>query len=433
MIRYLLILLALAGPGIAAAADAPWVLTHATVIDGTGAPPSADTTVVIRDGRLADVYPSGSKPLPEGARVEDLRGRFVIPGLIDAHVHLTGAAPDAPGYGPLLHALLRGGVTTVRDMAGDDRLLQYLAWRANAGAMPSPDIYYVALLSGPSFFAEDGRAQAASAGEPLGFAPWMQAITATTDIPLAIAEARGTGASGVKLYANLPAALVQALSAEAHRQGLHVWTHATIFPATPMDAVKAGADTLSHSAYLVWQAAPRVPDDYGVRAQGDFTHVRPDAPAIVALLDAMHERGTILDATLYPFERQVAAGKPGMAAGMMPWSYAVTRLAREHGVLVDAGSDSAGLPSGADGPDLAALPAVHAEMALLVAHCGFTPLQAIHAATEVSAMAAGRDADRGTITAGKRADLVVLDADPLQDIHNTGRIAFVVKDGKRVQ
>ena len=71
-------------------------------------------------------------------------------------------------------------------------------------------------------------------------------------------------------------------------------------------------------------------------------------------------------------------------------------------------------------------------MALLVAHCGFTPVEAIHAATQVSAMAVGQDADRGTITPGKRADLVVLAADPLRDIHNTGRIEFVIKDGRRI-
>jgi imidazolonepropionase-like amidohydrolase len=113
----------------------------------------------------------------------------------------------------------------------------------------------------------------------------------------------------------------------------------------------------------------------------------------------------------------------------MPWSYAVTKLAHQRGVLVDAGTDGAGFPYGEKGPELDQPPSVHQEMALLVEHCGFTPLQAIEAATETGAAALGQSAKRGTVTPGKLADLVVLDADPSRDIHNTQRIAFVVKHG----
>lgn len=386
-------------------------------------------TIAIDDGRIQSVYPSGSRPAPKGARVENLDGRYVIPGLIDAHVHITGAESDIAHYKPFLHALLMGGVTAIRDMAGDDRLLTYLAWRANSGAIASPDIFYVALMAGPSFFAEDVRAQAASKGEPLGFAPWMQAITASTDLPLAVAAARGTGATGIKIYANLPASLVKAVTAEAHRQGLRMWTHAAIFPARPGDAVAAGVDTLSHSAYLVWEAAPHMPGDYRVRAHGDYEHVRYDAPAIVDLFDAMRRRGTILDATLRVFKQEAEHHPDAVGAGIMPWTYAVTKLAHQRGVPVDAGTDSSGLPSGPKGPDIGALPAVHDEMALLVAHCDFTPIEAIEAATHISAEALGQGAERGTVAPGKRADLVVLTADPSRDIHNTRKIAFVIKNG----
>ena len=220
----------------ALAAEPSLLLTHLTLIDGTGMSAKPDMTIAIEGEHIAAIYPDGSRAAPKGARVEDLSGRYVIPGLIDAHVHLTGAEPDFAHYLPHLQALLRGGVTAVRDMAGDDRLIGYLADEANSDALASPDIYYVALMAGPTFFAEDVRVQEASAGEQLGFAPWMQAISPSTDIPLAVAEAKGTGATALKLYANLPASLVTKIAAEAHRQGLRVWTHATIFPATPGDA-----------------------------------------------------------------------------------------------------------------------------------------------------------------------------------------------------
>ena len=413
-----------------AAAPKPLLLTHVGLIDGTGSPVRRDMTIEITGKRITAVYPDGSRAAPKDAEVRDLGGKYVIPGLIDAHVHITDAEPDIAHYRTFLHALLLGGVTGIRDMAGDDRLLQYLAEQANSDAFASPDIFYVALMAGPSFFKEDVRAQAASKGEPLGFAPWMQAITAKTDIPLAVAEAKGTGATGIKLYANLPAALVKAITAEAHRQGLRVWTHATIFPAKPSDAVDAGVETISHSPYLVWEAAPNVPDDYKMRAMGDFEHVKPDAPQILALFDAMKKRGTILDATLLVFKNEAEHHPQSVGAGVMPWSYAVTKLAHQRGVLIDAGTDDAGFPYGKDGPDLGQLPSVHQEMALLVRHAGFTPVQAIEAATEVGAAALGQSAKRGTITPGKLADLVVLDVDPSRDIHNATKIDFVVKHGR---
>jgi imidazolonepropionase-like amidohydrolase len=410
--------------------DPPVALTHVTVIDGTGAPPRPDETVLLRDGRIDAVSAGSSRKLLKGARVEDLRGDTLIPGLIDAHVHLSGDLDDPARGAALLQALLAGGVTSVRDMAGDDRMLAEFARRSLAGKIASPDIFYAALVAGPTFFAEDRRAQAASEGQVVGRAPWMQAITARTDLRIAVAEAVGTGATGIKIYANLPASLVDAITAEAHRQGLMVWTHATIFPAGPRDAVEAGADTISHSPYLAWEAAARIPEDYGVRAHADFGRIRPDDPRILSLFEAMKAKGTILDATLRVFVQEATRDPKSVGEGIAPWSYAVTRLARERGVLIDAGTDSDGLPQTESGPDLAGSPAVDDEMELLVEHSGFTPVEAIRAATEVSAMAIGQLAQRGTIQAGKRADLVVLSADPTADIGNVRNVVEVYKNGR---
>ena len=414
----------------APACAAPIVLNHVTLIDGTGAAARPDTTIVLEGKRVLAIYPSGSRPDPGGAQVHDLAGRYAIPGLIDAHVHISDVEPDIAHYDAFLHALLLGGVTGIRDMAGNARLLGYLAQRTDTGAVPGPRIDYAALMAGPSFFSEDARVQDAAPGVLPGTAAWLRAIDDHTDLPAAIAEAKGTGATAIKIYANLPATSVRAIVAEAHRQGLRVWAHAAVFPARPGEVVAAGADTISHSAYLVWEAAPHMPDDYAVRAKGDFLGVHPDAPPLLALFDAMKQHGTILDATLLVFRDTAQHHPDHVGPGIMPWSYAATRIAHEHGVLVDAGTDSQGLPDAPSGsPDLDAMPEIHQEMALLVEHCGFTPLEAIRAATQVSAAAAGQSESRGTIVEGMRADLVVLTADPLADIHNTTKIATVIKDG----
>ena len=402
------------------AQTATLALTHATVIDGTGAAPLPDQTILIRNGIVASVGPS-TAPVPAGAQVEDLTGKFVIPGLIDAHVHIADHSGDIAHYRELLSALLRNGITGIRDMAGDARILGYLAREARIDSPGWPDIYYSALMAGPSFFSEDPRVADTSRGILLGTAPWLRAIDETTDLRLAVAEAKGTGATGIKLYANLPASLVKAVTAEAHRQGLLVWTHSTIFPAKPSEIVEAGADVVSHTPYLIFEAEPRVPADYNARGKNDFTRVRPDDPRISALLAQMKEHGTILDATLRPFQHS-------NAKGILPWTYAVTRAAHQAGIPVDAGTDSTGLVSM---KDPSAGPALIEELSLLVKECGFTPLEAIQSATQVSAMAVGQSARRGTIAPTMAADLVVLSADPSEDIANLRKIVAVYKDGKK--
>jgi imidazolonepropionase-like amidohydrolase len=387
-------------------------------------------TVLLRGERIASVYPSGSRTLPTGAATKDLTGKYLIPGLMDAHVHITGGDAGMAAYAPLLRGLLLDGVTGLRDMAGDARVLAYLAREAAFDTLASPAIYYSALMAGPTFFYEDPRVPDASRGVLLGAAPWMRAVDAATDIPAVVTAARATGATGVKLYANLPAGLLGAIAQEAERQGLLVWTHATVFPARPSDAVAAGATTLSHTPYLVWEAEPHVPVDYRSRALADFTKVAPNDPRILALLREMKERGTILDATLRVFHQESEHSPDAVGPGIMPWSYAVTREAHDMGVLVDAGTDSRGLPMDSSGPNPAAGPAVVDEMVLLVDRCGFSPVEAIRAATAVNAMTVGQAAQRGTIAPGKEADLVVLTADPTTDVRNVRRIVEVYKAGR---
>jgi imidazolonepropionase-like amidohydrolase len=145
------------------------------------------------------------------------------------------------------------------------------------------------------------------------------------------------------------------------------------------------------------------------------------------LVNLMKEHGAILDATLRVFQQQTERAPDAAGKGVLPWIYTVTRAAHAAGVLVDAGTDSQGLASGRQGDAGAA---VVDEMALLVEQCGFTPEAAIQAATQVSAMAIGQAAQRGTIAPGMAADLVVLSADPVADVRNVRKIVEVMKDGK---
>ena len=401
----------------------PLALTHATIIDGTGAPPRAGMTIVVRDGRIAALYPDGTQPLPPDAGERSAAGQFVLPGLVDAHVH-NATNPSGDDRRSVVEQRLRnvllGGVVAVRDMGGDARALADLARAAAAGDIESPDIHYSAIMAGPAFFA-DPRVLASTVGYAPGTAPFGRAITDATDLRRVIAEARGAGVTAVKMYAALDGATATRVAAEAKRQGLRVWSHFALFPARPSEMVAAGVDVVSHADMAAWEVAPVMPA-YVQRMRVDAS-AAPDDPRIRRLFAAMRERGTILDATLWVYQPPPGAPDTSIAVRRERRAIAYTRAAHAAGVRIDAGTDDMGADSAG------ALPHIHDEMALLVS-AGLTPMEAIVAATRTSAVAGGFDRDHGTIAVGKAADLLVLDADPTLDIHNTTRIAYVVRRGR---
>jgi imidazolonepropionase-like amidohydrolase len=407
-------------PDSLAAQERVFAITGATLIDGTGSPARGSMTIVMEGGRITAVEPDRAASIPEGAVTVDLGGRSVIPGLIDAHVHLV-MTPGAPVWREraerILGGLLRGGVTNVRDMAGDARLIGELADAVETGEMRGPNVDFTALVAGPGFF-EDPRVRAASAGFEPGDAPWARAVDADTDIAAVVDDAVATGATGLKAYALVEPELLRRIAAVAHGRGLRVWAHATVFPSRPSDAVSAGVDVLSHATYLVWEASPPT-TEYTRRATGNFIADAPTAPAVREVLREMAARGTMLDATTALVNAIIDRDDLGPARAS--WTIDVVRLAHEEGVDIVAGTD---LPYNGEG-----LPPLHEELRVLVEEAGLSPMDAIVAATRNGARAIGIEEDHGTIEPGKIANLVVLDADPLEDIRNTETIRSVIQSG----
>ncbi len=408
----------------AIAAAQTLVLDDVNLIDGSGAPAKPHMRVVIRGEQIQSVEPSAG-PLPGGAVLWKLHGMTVIPGLIDAHVHLTTGAGNTAQIEQTLRFGLLGGVTSVRDMAGDDIVLAELAKRFHAATEAGPRIYFSTLVAGPQFF-NDPRTKSSAHGGVAGEVAWMRAVDEHSDIPAIVAAGKATGATGLKIYADLPASIVDRLVAEAHRQGLRVWSHSAIFPAKPGEVVQAGVDVVSHSVYLGDEGMNPPLASYELARRGlgiDYAATPVEGDAIAHLLQLMKDKGTILDETLFVTN----AGKRGDDDPVWRWTIAVTRRAHQIGVRLAAGTDSFGNPT------RDAAPNIHEEMRLLVEKCGLTPLEAIEAATEGAARAIGIEKSYGMVEAGKTADLVILRDDPSTDIAKTKNIAAVIKGGVAYQ
>jgi imidazolonepropionase-like amidohydrolase len=395
-------------------------LTNVRIVGASTAP----VTIEIMNGRIASIYPSAARRSRAASEL-DLNGRFVMPGLFDSHVHLTMGGRPAPAI--QLRLVLEGGVTSVRDMAGLVPALRRLASEAQIDSVLSPRIYFAALLAGSSWF-DDPRAKWWTADYALGAAPWQHAVSETSDVVAIIAAAKATGATAVKIYANLSRRLVARIAAEARRQDLRVWAHSTVFPASPFDVVAAGVHSVSHATYAVWAQADSLPaESRGTLNLTDFREDPADSPRIDSLLTAMRDAGTVLDATLSVLnvrnDNQGALGQD--PSRTIAWTRAFTRRAHAMGVRIVAGTD-------AMGPGRDSVPIVHYELEDLVQHAGLTPHEAIATATVNAAEMLGIAADYGSVAPGKVADLVVLAADPSIDIRNTRRPLMVLKGGRVV-
>ncbi len=387
------------------------VIDSVSVVDVAAGRVDHDRRIVIRGDTIAAVQSVRDSMPPTVDSVVRGRGAYVIPGLTDHHVHLD------VGMERQLIAAARGGVTMVQNMAGDNRVVGEYARRVLTKELAGPEIAYVSVMAGPDFFV-DPRFIGAGVGYKPGTAPWMQSVTAQTDVPLAVAAARGSGAEILKLYAMIDSALAARLVAEAHKQGMTVTAHGTLFPARPLQLVQSGVDVLTHAPYLSWQGAVDVrAQDAFDRRKGPYSTVPVGGAQIGALLAAMQRAHTYLEPTLFVFARQANE------TDVNDWARAVTKRARDVGVAILAGTD------GLIGGDSTSLPNVHRELQLLVA-AGLTPREALASATTVSAQAMRRERTHGAVAAGFVADMVLLESDPLQDISATTKIRAVVLRGR---
>jgi imidazolonepropionase-like amidohydrolase len=404
------------------------VYRGAAVFDGTGAGLRSDAAIVVAGGNIRAVLDNAelSAELLDGAEVVELDGRVVIPGLIDSHQHLA-TPPNRPVAEATLRRHVYSGVTAIRDMADDLRHIADLTRSTRVGEIAGPDIHYAALMAGPSFF-DDPRTWQVSQGETPGYVPWMQAITEDTDLRIAVALARGTHASAVKIYADLPGELVAAITTEAHRQGLSVWAHAAVFPATPLEVVAAGVDVLSHVTMLGYQLQSGSSLTYKGKQPIDPGAVSVDDPRIGDVLDQMRLRGAILDATASMWTRDgIAHGDAETVArgkANADLAAALTARAIRAGVDVSTGTDFETPP---DDP----FPSLYKELLFLNRRCGMATDAVLRAATQVGARSAGAESTMGTLEAGKLANFVVLDENPLADLTNLESVSCTVKRGHR--
>lgn len=400
-----------------------YALTNLRIVDANHRMPLEHQTILIKGDMIDQVFPDGSRQLPDSITIIDLRGRYVIPGLIDTHVHLAtdpSGVDNRPATLNVLNRMLYSGITSVRDMAGDARVLAELSRDAGTGDILSPNIYYSALMAGPDFFT-DPRTVVSTRGGVAGRMPFMLAITDSTNMPLAVAAAKGTGATGIKLYADLTAKEVEAIVAEADRQALKVWGHAWLSPALPSDLIRAGVGSLSHAPLLVAEVLHRsgydsLPPSWKKAGLSDAFWRDTVAGRMDALFKLMKQHNTLLDATMAAY-RQLAEQDTGRR-----WYYGLTRR-------ITAGAYRAGVKICA-GTDDDQEKFVQYEMKLLVKEAGFSPIDALIAATQYGAEAIGIAGTHGTVATRKVADLVVLERDPLADVDNLDSVYLVIKSGQ---
>ena len=444
-----------AGPPGQDSAPIRTIFDGATVIDGTGAPARTGVAIVVEGEGIASVIPAAdlTDELREGAEVIDASEWFAIPGLVESHTHVATMANRARAEF-ILNRQLYAGITTARDMAGDVRSLMDLQRASLVKEIDAPDLYFSALMAGPEFFT-DPRTVSSAAGETPGEVSWMQAVTEDTDLAQAVALARGTWATGIKTYAAIDGDLLAAITAEAGRQGIPVWSHTHVGPARALEVAGTGVRSMSHVCSV---GSAAIPDDVFREGQEGrrtgFVDVDLNDPVVDSVFALMRRNRTVLDATIrvvvqVGLRRMAAidtvnAPLPGQAAdraGAGPRrppidrrrrgvragcetadAIALTRRAWEAGVMVATGTDGMTPPT-------SDFPALFDEIRHLHDDVGMPMLDVLKAASHHGAVALGLEDSIGTIEPGKHADIVFLREDPLAGPESLRSVELTVKRG----
>jgi imidazolonepropionase-like amidohydrolase len=435
------------------------VLRGGLLIDGTGAAPVANSVVVITDGKIQSVGREGSVTIPANATVIDAAGKTIIPGLVDSHIHLRNYQPQAYLYWGVTAAgdlgNSPGWVVAYRDAVQKGRAagpyIMVATQRFNAPAVPG----------GPGFASRTDSFLTGNLGTAI--------VTDSASAEKAVAEVKKLGVDAIKLFQRMEPPLMKITVDAAHKQGFLVFAHYTSANARQglvlgvEDIIDTGINTMVHLFGLIKDTAPKEVVDRLMRGDQVQAWHLMDTGKFPAIAQKLVDRRMFVNPTIgSQFEkaskyregidrlnvafvaspiaaglpkvirdRYAAAFKPAPPAGAQELAEGYRRAGMFVKEFVNRGGKIiAGSDAGAGRLGTAGL-ALHEEMHMLT-EIGLTPMQVIQSATSWGTEAWGKANEAGTLTPGKRADVVVLNRNPLDDITATTDIFQIIQGGSVV-
>jgi hypothetical protein len=401
--------------------DTPLVITNVSVLPMDRERVLSAQSVIVERGVITHLGPSGALTVPAGARTIDGTGKYLMPGLVDVHVHFHGNPPDEQPI--LLKMFVANGVTTVVNLRGTAQILE-LRNAVNAGRVLGPRFYSVGPYINQPFF------------------------TTPDEVERAVVEQKRAGYDFIKLHGNLSREAYHRLNEVARREGIRVVGH---LPRNlgPDAAFAEHQYMIAHAEEFLYDTLNRSTDSSLSTIESHFAGwarataaariwLTPNLTAYKAIggmvqnLDSMLARPEM---RYLPQSNQVGWGPatnpytnrnpPLRAAAIMTRYHLLENLVQTFSVA------DVRLLIGTDAMNTGVIPgfSAHDELADLV-RAGLSPWEALHAATVNGAEFLGQPGDRGTVAVGQKADLILLDANPFENIANSRRIAGVMLRGR---
>lgn len=388
-----------------------YAIEGATLVDGTGRPPMFNSVVIVRDGRIVAAGRRREVQIPPGMAIVNARGQTLMPGLWEMHTHFSGVE-----FGP---ALLAAGITTARDCGGEFDFLTTERDEIDQRHGLGPRLLLAGLVD---------------ASGVAGFG----AVTADTpdEARTVVDKYKAAGFQQIKLYTYLKPAVIGALSSEAHRVGMTVTGHVPN-SVTTYEGVEAGMDQINHLNYV--SRLMRTPGSTGPI---DFS-----SPEVKKAIQFLVEHHTVVDPTIswgemagHSKDMDVVTFEPGilkapytLSTKYIAMGVPATDSTRVHArnaenLLVIGALHKAGVPIVAGSDTGLVGYGLDREIELYV-QAGMSPMAAIQSATIVAARAMKLDSDSGTIEAGKRADMILVNGNPAENISDIRKVAKVVTNG----
>jgi imidazolonepropionase-like amidohydrolase len=408
--------------GISGSRASTIAIVGGTLIDGTGAAPVQDAAVVIHKGRIVAVGSRSQVKIPKHANIVDAQGKTILPGLWDMHAHF-----EQVEWGPIY---LAAGVTTVRDCGNEFEFITAVRDAVAQGHGLGPRLLLAGIVDGTGTYT-------------LG----VERIDTPEQAREWTDRYHAAGFQQMKIYSSVKLEELKVVADEAHHLGMTVTGH---IPEglNAYQAIEAGQDQINHIQYVAdIMHAPFPSDMSRADRRKAIANLDLDSPEAQKALSFLKKHHTVVDPTMALMEfftattaKPPASFEPGVTKVAPELAEQLTDVAPpndrsetgemvyEKELAIVGALHRAGIPIVAGTDQTVPGHSLHREIELYV-QAGFTPMEAIQAATIVSARAMGLEKESGTVEKGKRGDLILINGNPLDDIHNIRNVEYVITNG----